>query len=223
MITETWLKSCSDIALEIEGYHSKSLYRMGTSGGGIKIYYLKSINVTVLDSFTVCSDIYENMVLNANVPGLGDILVCCFYRIPNRPFLQSINFLTSFLQFCRSKRTVICGDFNIDIANQNNLRSTREYCDLMVSYSFLPQINLPTYISLSNYTFMLSLDHAWHNFHVTSQSFVINPLFSDHSPIVILFNVNLLKLELNSVISIRLTLIVSFPTQRKNFIASAHP
>ena len=50
MITETWLKSYSDFALEIEGYNSKSLYRVGTSGGGIIIYDLKSIKLTVLDS-----------------------------------------------------------------------------------------------------------------------------------------------------------------------------
>ena len=83
------------------------------------MYYIKSIKVTVLDSFTICSDFYENMVLNTNVPGLGDILVCYFYRFFNRSFSQPINSLTSFLQFFQSKRTVICEDFIIDITNQN--------------------------------------------------------------------------------------------------------
>ena len=51
---------------------------------------------------------------------------------------------------------------------------------------------------------MSCLDHACNNFHVTSQSFIINPTFPDHCPIFILFNLNLSESELNSVILIRL-------------------
>ena len=60
IITESWLTHDNDYALEIPGYLSKSLYRTGTTRGGIKIYYLEGIVAKVLEEFTVCNNLYMN-------------------------------------------------------------------------------------------------------------------------------------------------------------------
>ena len=171
IITETWLKSNTDVALEIDGYQSKLLYRVGV-GGGIKVYYLNSINVTVLDNFTLCNSIYESLMIKANIPGFGEIILCCFYRIPNNSFSHFSDALRSCLQFCESNRAFICGDFNIDLSGHDNLHSTQAYRDLMFSYGLIPQINLPTHVFPSNLSFKSCLDHAWHHFPVHFPNFL---------------------------------------------------
>ena len=51
-IIESWLNPDKDIALEIEGYKSKSIYRGGNRrGGGIKLYFLESLNVNIIDNY----------------------------------------------------------------------------------------------------------------------------------------------------------------------------
>ena len=54
VLTETWLSENSDIAFDIEGYKSLSIYRDG-KGGGIKIYFLDCIKATVIDELSGCS------------------------------------------------------------------------------------------------------------------------------------------------------------------------
>ena len=54
IIIETWLKKETDIALEIAGYRSKSMYRDLSKGGGIKVFYLE--NDTVTRMFLVQAD-----------------------------------------------------------------------------------------------------------------------------------------------------------------------
>ena len=56
VITESWLTPVSDLALNIDGYKSLSLYRNNKMGGGIKLYYLDFIEAIKLHDFTVCHD-----------------------------------------------------------------------------------------------------------------------------------------------------------------------
>ena len=114
------------------------------------MYHLESISVRVIDSFTVCTDAYECLLLSASVPGVGEITICSFYRIPNTPFPYFLDALNSLLQFCES-RSIFCGDFNLHVTGQPYSRPMQEYFDLMISYRFLPKIKLPTYISPSDF------------------------------------------------------------------------
>ena len=156
--------------MEIEGYKSKSLYRNRTVGGGIKVFHLESISVRVLENFTMCTDVNECLLLGASVPGVGEITICSFYRIPNKPFPCFFDALNSLLQFCENRRSIFCGDFNLDVSGQLYSRPVQEYFDLMISYGFLPKINLPTCMSPSDFSLKTCLDHFWHNLSISSQS-----------------------------------------------------
>ena len=51
IITESWLTEESNFILEINGYKSHTLNRVGRTGGGIKIFYFKYIIAEVISQF----------------------------------------------------------------------------------------------------------------------------------------------------------------------------
>ena len=163
IITESWLTPNNDYALEIPGYLSKSLYRTGTTGGGIKIYYLEGIVAKVLEEFTVCNSLYESLVLKTNVPGVGSVTVCGIYRMPNNLVHNFLDRLTNILDRFSTNRTIITGDLNLDIASVPLQSGVLNYTNLMLSYGFKYKIDLPTYVCPSTNTFKSCLDHIWHN------------------------------------------------------------
>ena len=54
------------------------------------------------------------------------------------------NKVNSLHKFLSSTEVYICGDFNIDLSKIETLNSNQEYCNLLCSYGFLPQIIQPT-------------------------------------------------------------------------------
>ena len=82
---------------------------------------------------------------------------------------------------------MICADFNHNLASNPLSIDVRNYFDLMVSYGFNSQNILNTYIAPSDLSLKSCLDHAWRNFHVVCENFVLIPSLSDHCPITVMF------------------------------------
>ena len=193
IITESWLRSETDVALELDGYRSKSLYRTSTVGGGIKVFFNENINVTVLEDHSFCNNSLECLMLAASIPGIGNYNICSMYRIPNSPFPPFIDHLENMLTAFADKRMFFCGDFNLDIAAPSFSQQTKQYFNLMISYGFQPQIILPTYESPSDMSLISCLDHIWHNLPNKSTNLIVTPSFSDHFAIASIFNAETTK------------------------------
>ena len=91
IIVESWLTFEKDKALEFEGYKSHAIYRADQVGGGMKLYYLNHINVTVISEFTGVFESCECITVKATVPGCGKINVVSIYRPPCKPFVEFEN------------------------------------------------------------------------------------------------------------------------------------
>ena len=57
----------------------------------------------------------------------------------------------------------------------------------MISYGFVNEIILPTYVSPSTGHNVSCLDHIWHNFDIDRRSYILQPNMSDHFAVSTVF------------------------------------
>ena len=187
IVTETWLKSNNDFAYEIDGYNSSAVYRADNvgSGGGIKIYYLNSINVEVVNNFSGCFETYESLLISTTVPKLGKLFLCGIYRMPNGSISSEfVSGMTGILSEIGVNRSLIGGDFNLNTQLSPMARHVSDYTQLLGSFGYENLIDNLTYVSPITGSETSCLDHLWCNFASDSdQGLVIRPGISDHYPI----------------------------------------
>ena len=58
ILVETWLNQDIDFGFNIDGYNHINLYR-NERGGGIKIFYVETLKVEILNNFSFINDWYE--------------------------------------------------------------------------------------------------------------------------------------------------------------------
>ena len=141
----------------------------------------------VIDNYTWDLGSTESLFLRVNVPGFGKLFVCGLYRPPSQSMSDFLTKLEQILAYCGSVRTVITGDFNIDFLKRE-VWPSRILCDLMTSYDFQNNINLPTYVSPVSNCDTSCLDHIWQNFSSDFKSFVITPNLADHYAVSSVFD-----------------------------------
>ena len=144
IITESWLHGDSDVALDIPGYKSYSLYRDRT-GGGIKIYYLDFISSHIMSDFSSCSNDYECLFLKNFIPGFGNLVLGGIYRPPDGDSENFLQFITNVLEDVNGSQSLLVGDFNYNVLNPNN-RRVNDYSNLLTSYGYINEVNSPTFV-----------------------------------------------------------------------------
>ena len=193
ILVETWLKPELDYGFEIDGYHSESLYRPVRRGGGIKIYYLQELQVSVVAELTQQWDFCESIFIKSKLPSLGYLTLGAIYRPPQQSKNDFVNFLNNKISYLSDSRCILTGDFNLNLFNEDSCDFVRDYVDVMTSYGFTNDVKSATYVSNSMSS---CLDHLWHNFSVDSCSYILEPNISDHFAICTILDRNF---ELNPV------------------------
>ena len=145
IITESWLTEESNFVLEINGYKSHTLNRVGWTGGGTKIFYLENILTEVISQFYAKQVLHESTLLKAAIPGPDNMFVAGICRPPNTPLADFNQFITNILEYTTTCHTVNAGDFNIDVLCNSN--AMRNYVDTFHQYGFINKINLSPYVS----------------------------------------------------------------------------
>ena len=116
--------------------------------------------------------------MKAPIPGLGNMYVSVIFRPPNKPVNDFTQFITGDIEYTNRFHTVSESVSKSDIMNKSNV--TRNYIIPFQRYSFVNEINLPTYISLSNGSAISSIDLVWHNLNFPRSSYVVSPAQSGH-------------------------------------------
>ena len=89
---------------------------------------------------------YESLVLKTNVQDVGSVTVCGICRMPNNLVHSFLDSLTNLLDGCFNNRTIIAGDLNLDLTCVPLQSSVLDYRNLMISYGFKYEIDMPTYM-----------------------------------------------------------------------------
>ena len=73
-------------------------------------------------------------------------------------------YLESLVAAAGSERTIITGDFNLNLSATPFTRLTTEYYELLTSFGYRNCIDRQTYVSPSSAADTSCLDHMWFNF-----------------------------------------------------------
>lgn len=180
IFTETWLKPHNEKITNLNNYNSITLSRKQKIGGGIAFFINKNIayihrNELTKDNINIEIelDIIEIIKIKSN------IIIINIYRPPNTQLEIFFNVISQLLDKITKENKIIylIGDFNINLYSHNPI--AKNLLDLLLSYSLLPTINIPTRFSNNTIT---TIDNIFTNNlnDFTSGTIIYN--ISDHFP-----------------------------------------
>ena len=190
ILTETWMEENFDYCFNLPNFKKFSIYR-NKHGGGLSIYVKDHFNATILTEFTFINNDLEILSLAINNLKFN-FNISAIYRPPSSCINNFNDFLSdSFLPSVALSKTVVCGDFNIDLFNPHKSNPIYNFINTMAGFNYYPLINKPTRYSF-NEDFITGtvIDHFWINFipHDNIQSAVVESDVSDHRPILFHFS-----------------------------------
>ena len=174
VVTETWLDQDLENIFSLNGYKVAYNHR-SREGGGIAVFYLSSMSVTVLSENTGVFDSHEGMYLKIQAKKF-EFKLLAVYRPPQNSKRLFIDFIKKFIKYKR--KLFIVGDLNLNTLDQSSF--TQEFNNLLLSKNFINMIDKPTRVGHTG-TFSL-LDHIWTNANIQYTSFVFDDKISDHLP-----------------------------------------
>ena len=154
-LTETWLTEDNKNIFHLPGYSFISKCRDGKRAGGVGIYVHDDFNFVLRDNLSISNSCVESLFVDLTLKQecyFRSFTVGCMYRPPNGNMLQFKDHLTyvlPFLDFKKNKISCITGDLNIDLLNNNANTISNECINLLLSHSFVPLINKPTWVTIS--------------------------------------------------------------------------
>ena len=192
-ITESWLSSTDDLNLyKINGYEIEYMHRLNKRGGGILIYVKQNIKSTKLTNLSISqAGSMESLALELKLKH-QKINLACIYRPPSTDISTFNNQLQNYvysLSKTNKSKTIVCGDFNIDLLKCDSHGPTQDFNELMYSSGFFPVINKPTRITENSATL---IDNIWINQineHENLSGLIVDDI-SDHLPIYCIINPN---------------------------------
>ena len=198
-ISETWLKSTSPDTFNIANYHMIHADRKKGRGGGVAMY----INFQL--KYKIRKDIYidgiENLFIEIDNKYGKNIIVGTLYRPPSNNINNFIDKLDEELDKMsrENKHIYIMGDFNIDLSkslqstpphsillngNYSIDHNTNAFLNILSSYGFYPNINVPTRITPMSETL---IDNIFSNsYNKDNNSGVFTYDVTDHLPIFLI-------------------------------------
>ena len=183
-VSETWFNSFEESKeYMLDNYNMFSTIRTNKKGGGVTIYVHESLKVIHLEEKSnKMPDVLESVTIEIEIKNGKNIIVSCVYRVPGSNILSYSEYIEDILYYSKNKSIYVVGDSNINLLNQGNHASTKDFLHMLYSYGVLPQITKPTRITAYSTTL---IDNIFTN--VTSTNVKCGVLcndISDHLPIV---------------------------------------
>ena len=156
ILTETWLNCQEDFINEIPGFNSFHSFRP-KKGGGVSILIQSNITATIIPHLTAVNEVFESLAVEL-VINKNKFNIVGTYRPPST-FLVDFNALlfNMFIENDRNKFVAIMGEFNIDTLALSFSNQVNQFLDEIMSFHFLPLINIPTRITQTSAT---CIDHV---------------------------------------------------------------
>ena len=190
VISESFLDSNSTSHMKINGYNDFHVARGGeTNRGGVSIYTRTNLDTEHVQEFSyvdseieICTIKLKTTQYNYTISG---IYRPSYKHHKVKEFNEKLSNMLRHDQFKKSK-TILIGDFNINLLEHNTHRETSEFMNKMQSLNYLPLISRPTRFPEGEQNARPSLlDHIYTNFIHQSISGIVHYNITDHLPIFI--------------------------------------
>lgn len=192
VLVETWLTEGISKLFPIYGFKYIDNFRSNV-GGGIRVYYKNSVNIQVLPTFTVLSDLFELLTVEL-IFSANKIILAVFYHPPSSDHNSNRLFIDQCYSNLDLLRTlglplIVCGDFNLNLFNPLKLRYVYDFIDNMLELGLSPVVTIPTKYNPDNSITKCSLiDHIWTNIpNMVINSSVFPVEITDHLPLSVSF------------------------------------
>ena len=150
----------------------------GRNGGGVCIYIRSNINYQVRDDLH--SATLENLVVEIKKPRSKSVLVSTWYRPPDSPMSQFIEFEKMIGSFdAENVEYFLLGDLNVDLISTTESPTKNKLKEILDIYGIEQLINEPTRITISSRT-LIDLCLTNTPTHVVDAG-VVSLSISDHS------------------------------------------
>ena len=183
VLTETWANNETQTLCQIPGYNSTHNPRENRRGGGVSIFVRESIDFSIIETLNISSDCIEAAAINFRCELTGQHTnVLGIYRPPNGDaniFNETLNDILN-RHNMTANETIIAGDFNICLLDEERNAVTRNFLNMMSGFFFRPIITRPTRFINNTAS---CIDHIWVNtvHDVTSCIFYCD--ITDHCPV----------------------------------------
>lgn len=189
-ISETYLKDVPSNLLVMSGYKLEYKNRLDKRKGGVAMYIKDNINFTVRHDLNIfANSSCESLFIEIARADAKNIIVGILYRPPgnNNPIKDFNTDFENLLSTVNGENKIcyLMGDFNIDLLKYDVHLPTKEFVDLMYSYSFYPTINKPTRITRTSAT---CIDNIITNNTYVTKSGILTFDVSDHLPVFVKSN-----------------------------------
>lgn len=145
------------------------------------MYIRSNLRCTVVNEMTSNDDNELEMItVEIILPTVKNIVISCVYRPPESCVTTFVEKFTEKVEMNKNKTQIICGDFNINLENVNEQKTT-DFLHAMNSLGLFPLITKPTRITSQSATL---IDNIFTNI---NKDIVMSGIFmadiSDHLPI----------------------------------------
>ena len=193
-LTETWIEQNWEDTVNMPGYHFLHSARSNGRGGGVGIMIKEGITHHHYDlsKHNLVPKTFECIFTTINVEK-GNYLIGVIYRPPGHNPAEFNAEIEKVLTVISKKgnNIVLLGDFNIDLLKANEHSETDSFYNCMAAHYLLPTITRPTRITAYSSTLIDNIfTNAWTKI---VDSMIVASDISDHLPIVVRFNTEILR------------------------------
>ena len=198
-LQETWMNEQQEPSIHFENYNIEYKHKPNNKiGGGLAILFKDNINYSLRTDLSFPPHkhtLYDSIFIETKMKNTTKLIIGNIYRSPGSTNITEFNNdLKNLLNKIKIENTkiIITGDFNINLLNINSHQQTADYLDLWISEGFIPQLTLPTRVTLKSATLIDNIFSKSNNNDLIISKGILTTDISDHYPsfIEIPFSVN---------------------------------
>ena len=189
VLTETWGRDETHSLFHIPGYNSVHNYRTNKRGGGVSIFIKEVYKYTPIDLLNISEETIESVAVSIKSPKSDrSTNILGVYRPPRGNIMDTTHKIRDMITNHRLDRndTIIAGDFNICLLDENHSQQTANFINMMREFFFRPLITRPTRFHNNTATV---IDQIWTNYVDNIDSYIFYCDITDHCPIFCRLNV----------------------------------
>ena len=189
VLTESFLDSNNMTTTKLDGYNDFHVVRGEDKRGGVSIFVRNHLDADNIEEFSYIDSEIEictvSLKMKTTTYTISGIYRPRYKHHKVKEFTKKLSSILKHETFKKNK-TVLIGDFNINLLEHNEHRETGEYLNKMQSINYIPLISRPTRFPEGQQNGQESLlDHIYTNFIHQSISGILHYKITDHLPIFI--------------------------------------
>ena len=147
-ISESWLSESLVDNFAIPGYVLlNACLESHRRGKGAALYIKDTLNYKPLDNLSIKTPGFQSVFVEICNSRSSNTIVGTMYRSPTFDPKEFLEYVDKIMPKLTTKRVILAGDFNLDLAKMNQVGSVRKFVSCLMMHGFVPTIMLATRVT----------------------------------------------------------------------------